>query len=130
MTAAVLGSLVTTWVTYVPCFLWIFVGAPYVEDLRRSRLVSRALAGIMAAVVGVILNLSVWFALHTLFGRVEEAHWGVLRLWQPQWRSLDPGALGIAIVAGLAIFRAHWGMARTLALSVALGLAWWGLMPA
>jgi len=130
MTAAVLGSLVTTWVTYAPCFLWIFVGAPYVEDLRRSRLASRALAGIMAAVVGVILNLSVWFALHTLFGRVEEVHWGALRLWVPEWRSLDPGALGIAVVAGLAIFRAHWGMARTLALSVALGLAWWGLMPA
>jgi chromate transporter len=130
MTAAVLGSLVTTWVTYAPCFLWIFVGAPYVEDLRRSRLVSRALAGIMAAVVGVILNLSAWFALHTLFGRVEEVHWGALRLWVPEWGSLDPGALGIAVVAGLAIFRAHWGMARTLALSVALGLAWWGLMPA
>jgi chromate transporter len=130
MAAAVAGSLITTWVTYVPCFLWIFVGAPYVEDLRRSRLVSRALAGIMAAVVGVILNLSVWFALHTLFAEVDEVHWGALRLWCPRWRSLDPGALGIAIVAALAIFRAHWGMARTLGLSVALGLVWWAVLPA
>ena len=124
MTAAVLGSIVTTWVTYAPCFLWIFVGAPYVEALRRSRLVSRALAGIMAAVVGVILNLSVWFALHALFGRVDELEWGPLRLTLPEPGTLDVGALAIAIVAALAIFRAHWGMARTLALSVALGLAW------
>jgi chromate transporter len=124
MTAAVLGSIVTTWVTYAPCFLWIFVGAPYVEALRRSRLVSRALAGIMAAVVGVILNLSVWFALHALFGRVDELEWGPLRLTLPEPGTLDVGALAIAIVAALAIFRAHWSMARTLALSVALGLAW------
>jgi len=124
MTAAVLGSIVTTWVTYAPCFLWIFVGAPYVEALRRSRLVSRALAGIMAAVVGVILNLSVWFALHALFGRVDELERGPLRLTLPEPGTLDVGALAIAIVAALAIFRAHWSMARTLALSVALGLVW------
>lgn len=72
----VLGSIVTTWVTYVPCFLWIFLGAPYVESLRRHRALGTALAAITAAVVGVVLNLAVWFSLHTLFGRVEE-----LRRW-------------------------------------------------
>jgi chromate transporter len=130
LAAAVLGSLVTTWVTYAPCFLWIFVGAPYVEALRRSRLVSRALAGIMAAVVGVILNLSVWFALHTLFGRVDVVDRGPLRLTVPQLHTLDPFALAVAAVAAMAIFRAHWSMARTLALSVGLGLLRWVALPA
>ncbi|HET9227055.1 MAG TPA: chromate efflux transporter, partial [Thermoanaerobaculia bacterium] len=71
-TAAILGSLVTTWVTYVPCFLWIFLGAPYIEALRGKKGLSRALAGITAAVVGVILNLAVWFSLHVLFAEVGE----------------------------------------------------------
>jgi chromate transporter len=128
--AAVLASVVTTWVTYAPCFLWIFAGAPYVEALRRSRVVSRALAGIMAAVVGVILNLSVWFALHVLFAEVDEVWWGPWRLWLPLWRSLDPVALGIAAVAAFAILRAHWSMGRTLALSVGLGLLRWVALPA
>jgi chromate transporter len=122
VTAAICGSILTTWVTYAPCFLWIFVGAPYVEALRRSRLVARALTGIMAAVVGVILNLSVWFALHTLFTQVDEARMGVLHLSWPVWRSVDPAAVAIAVVAAVAIFRAHWSVLRTLGLSVALGL--------
>jgi chromate transporter len=129
-TAALLGSVVTTWVTYAPCFLWIFIGAPYVEALRRSRAVQHALSGIMAAVVGVILNLSVWFALHVLFGQVDERWIGPLRLWVPDWTSLDPGALAIAAVAALATFRWHWSMPRTLGLSVALGLAAWAVRPA
>jgi chromate transporter len=127
LTAALLGSILTTWVTYAPCFLWIFLGAPYVEALRRSRLVARALGGIMAAVVGVILNLSVWFALHTLFTQVDEARVGVLHLSWPAWRSVDPGALAIAVVAALALLRAHWSVVRTLALSVALGLLVWAV---
>jgi chromate transporter len=130
MAAALLGSVVTTWVTYAPCFLWIFVGAPYVEALRRSRAVAHALSGIMAAVVGVILNLSVWFGLHVLFARVDERWIGPLRLWVPDWTSLEWGALAIALVAGLATFRWRWSMPRTLALSVALGLAAWALRPA
>ena len=74
--------------------------------------------------VGVILNLRMWFALHTLFGRVDELHWGALRLSLPQLGTLELGALAIAIVATVTIFRLHWSMGRTLALSVALGLAW------
>jgi chromate transporter len=122
MTAALAASVVTTWVTYAPCFLWIFVGAPYVETLRRSRLVASALAGIMAAVVGVVLNLSVWFGLHVLFVGVDEVHWGVLRLWVPQPSTLDPGALAIALLAAVATFRWHWSVGRTLLVSVASGV--------
>ena len=69
MLAGTLGGLLTTWVTFVPCFLWIFLGAPYVETLRGNKGLAGALGAITAAVVGVILNLSIWFALHTLFRR-------------------------------------------------------------
>src|SRR5438034_7063436 len=79
--AALLGSVVTTWVTYVPCFLWIFVGAPYIEALRGNRALTSALSAITAAVVGVILNLAVWFALHVMFRDVEIRHVGALRLY-------------------------------------------------
>ena len=88
----------TTWVTFVPSMLWIFAGAPFVERLRANRQLSGALAAITAAVVGVILNLSVWFALHVLFGKVTEMHFGLLRWYAfrsaarsisapPSWRS-------------------------------------------
>jgi len=130
LTAALLGSIVTTWVTYAPCFLWIFIGAPYVEALRQSRAVAHVLSGIMAAVVGVILNLSVWFALHTLFGRVDERWVGAVRLWVPDRGSLELGALVIAVLAAVATFRWHWSMPRTLGFSVALGLVAWAVRPA
>ena len=81
---AVLGGVMTVWVTFVPCFLWIFLGAPFIESLRKNRALTSVLAGIMAAVVGVIANLSVWFALHVLFTRVAERHIGVLRLLVPR----------------------------------------------
>jgi chromate transporter len=128
MLAGVLGSIVTTWVTYVPCFLWIFLGAPYVESLRRHRALGTALAAITAAVVGVVLNLAVWFSLHTLFGRVEELRrWGV-RLYVPDWTTLDPGAVLIAAAAFLALFRFKIGMIPTLAGSAALGLVYYLLV--
>jgi chromate transporter len=121
----VLGSLVTTWVTFVPCFLWIFLGAPYIEALRGNRALSSALTGITAAVVGVILNLAVWFALHTLFGEVDEVRGMGLRLLVPVWSTLDPAVLVLAIGAFLALF--HWkiGMLKTLAASAVAGLVWW-----
>lgn len=122
--AGIAGSVVTTWVTFVPCFLWIFLGAPYIEILRGNRSLSTALTGITAAVVGVIFNLAVWFSVHTLFGRVEEIHpWG-LRMLAPDWSTLDPGALIIAIGAFLALFWWKLGMLKTLALSAAAGLLW------
>ena len=90
VTAGVLGAAMTTWVTFVPSMLWIFAGAPFVERLRANRQLSGALAAITAAVVGVILNLSVWFALHVLFGKVTEMQLGPLR-----WYAFDPLALDI-----------------------------------
>ncbi|HVG06790.1 MAG TPA: chromate efflux transporter [Thermoanaerobaculia bacterium] len=123
-TAAILGSLVTTWVTYVPCFLWIFLGAPYIEALRGKKGLSRALAGITAAVVGVILNLAVWFSIHVLFREVGEARWMGMRLLVPVWETVDWAAVVLAAFAFLALFRFKLGMMTTLAASAAAGLAW------
>jgi len=122
--AAVLGSVVTTWVTYVPCFLWIFVGAPYVEALRGSRALNSALSAITAAVVGVILNLAVWFALHAMFKSVEIRHVAGMRLTVPEWATVDWAAVAIAVAAGVALLRFKVGMLWTLAGAAAAGLAW------
>ncbi|MES1210778.1 MAG: chromate transporter, partial [Acidobacteriota bacterium] len=122
--AGILGSIVTVWVTFVPCFLWIFLGAPYIERLRGNRSLSAALTGITAAVVGVIFNLAVWFSLHTLFAEVGEIRSLGLRLLVPDWSTIHPGAVIIAAGAFVALF--HWklGMLRTLALSAAPGVVW------
>ena len=122
--AGVLASLLTTWVTFTPCFLWIFVGAPWVEQLRESRLLRGALAGITAAVVGVILNLAIWFSLHTLFATVREERLGPLVLQLPEWATLDAAALAIASGAAWATLRLHVGMLPLLAGCAALGVAW------
>lgn len=74
VTAGILGSLITIWVTFLPCFLWIFLGAPYIEYLRGHRLLSLSLSAITAAVAGVIVNLALWFSIHTLFAEVQEVH--------------------------------------------------------
>lgn len=109
--AGVMGSLLTTWVTFVPCFLWIFLGAPYIEALRSHRILRAALAAITAAVVGVILNLSVWFALHTIFGKVDERHYGVIHLQVPNWGTIDVGAavLSSAALIAMLLFKAPIG---------------------
>jgi chromate transporter len=122
MTAGVLGSLITTWVTYVPCFLWIFLGAPYVERLRQHKGLSGALSAITAAVVGVILNLSIWFALRVLFRDVREMTVGPVRFSVPDFETLVPGALLIAIVAALLLFVFKRGMLVTLAVAALLGI--------
>ncbi|MFL6200333.1 MAG: chromate efflux transporter [Thermoanaerobaculia bacterium] len=122
--AAVLGSLVATWVTYVPCFLWIFLGAPYIEALRGRKGLSRALAAITAAVVGVILNLAVWFSIHVLFGEVGEVRWMGMRLLVPDWGTVDWAAVALAAFAFLALFRFKLGMLTTLAASAAAGLVY------
>ncbi len=124
LAAGVAGSVITTWVTYAPCFLWIFLGAPYIEYLRGKQALNAALSTITAAVVGVILNLSIWFALHTLFAQVAELHYGPVRLLVPDGRTLDPAALVIALAAFVAMFRYKAGMIPTLAVSAAAGLAW------
>jgi chromate transporter len=124
LAAGVAGSVITTWVTYVPCFLWIFLGAPYIEHLRGKQALNAALSTITAAVVGVILDLSIWFALHTLFAAVDERHYGPLRVLVPEWRTLDFAALVIAVAAFAAMFRLKIGMIPTLAVSAFIGLVW------
>jgi chromate transporter len=124
ITAAVLGATVTVWVTFVPCFLWIFLGAPYIEALRGHRSLYAALTAITAAVVGVILNLSLWFGLHVIFRRVGERRLGPLHLHVPELASVDGAALALAVLALLAMFRWKLGLPKTLAASAALGMAW------
>lgn len=122
--AAVLGSIVTTWVTFVPCFIWIFLGAPYIERLRGNRLLSSALSSITAAVVGVILNLAVWFALHVVFANIDESHRMGVRLLQPDLSTANLGAALIAAGAFFALFKLRWGMIRTLVVAAGIGIVW------
>ncbi len=121
--AALLGALLTTWVTFVPCFLFIFLGAPYVERLRGNHAISAALAGITAAVVGVIANLALYFAVHTLFASSHPRRWGPVRLELPEVASLQPVPLAITVAALVMIFRLRWSVPRTLAVCALLGLA-------
>lgn len=126
--AGVLGSVVTVWATFAPCFLWIFTGAPFIEHLRGQKALSSALSAITAAVVGVVLNLAVWFGLHVLFGTVADRSFGPLHLPVPDTATLDPAALGIAVLAGLLLFYWKRRMLQTLGLCVAAGLLWrWAL---
>jgi len=121
--AAVIASLLTTWVTFVPCFLFIFVGAPYVERLRGNKSLSAALTGITAAVVGVIANLAIYFATTTLFDQSHEYAWGPLHLNLPVLTSLQPVALIIGAIAMVMIFKLKWSVLRTLGMCALLGLA-------
>ncbi len=121
------GALVTLWATFAPCFLWIFCGAPYVGRLERAPLLRGALDGVTAAVVGVILNLTVWFGLHVLFAKVAKTTIGPLTLWIPELASVDLPALVFAAIAALALLRLHLSLAWTLALSAGLALGWHGL---
>jgi chromate transporter len=122
--AGTIGALLTTWVTFVPCFLWIFLGAPYVERLRGNRRLSAALSAITAAVVGVILNLAVWFAAHVVFASVDEVSGPLgLRLLVPDWATVDIPALVIAAAAFVAMLRFKVGMLPVLAASMVAGAA-------
>ena len=123
LAAGIAGSAITTWVTFVPCFFWIFLGAPYIERLRGNRLLTSALSAITAAVVGVILNLAVWFALHTLFEEVTPWQFYRLRVDVPDPASVNVAACVIALVACLLTFYWKKGMAMTLGVSAVLGVA-------
>jgi chromate transporter len=114
--AGVIGACLTVWVTFVPCFLWIFLGAPYIERLRGNQALGSALAAITAAVVGVIANLALWFATHVLFARVSAA--GV-----PEFASLQLLPAALTALACLILFALKWSLARTLLVSAALGAA-------
>ncbi len=119
-----LGAVLTVWVTFAPSFLWIFVGAPYVERTRRMLGFSAALSGITAAVVGVILNLTFWFALHVLFAKIDTLHWSGIRLYVPELASLDWASLALAAAAIVAMLRFKVGMLVTIAAAAALGAAY------
>lgn len=123
LVAGVLGSIVTVWVTFVPCFLYIFVGAPYIERLRQHRSLNCALSAITAAVVGVVLNLAIWFAIKTLFGNDGEARYAPLHLrwFQPDIATLSWPSLVIAIVSAMILFRTKWGLFGALLAGLVLG---------
>jgi chromate transporter len=120
--AAVIGALLTTWVTFVPCFLFIFLGAPYVERLRGNSTLSAAMTGITAAVVGVIASLAVYFALNTLFQRTTDRRWGPVHLDLPQLDSVRPVTVALTAVAAIMIFRLRLSVLRTLGSCALLGL--------
>jgi len=124
MIAGVVGSVVTTWVTFAPCFLWIFLGAPYIEYLRGRQTLNAALSAITAAVIGVVLNLSIWFSLHTVFATVAETHAFGARLLIPDWATVDLAAVVIAAGAFVAMFRFKAGMIPTLGVSAMAGLVY------
>ena len=121
--AGILAAVMTTWVTFTPSMLWVFVGAPFVEQLRSNKLLSGALAAITAAVVGVILNLTVWFALHVLFGQVTEQHAGWLRWYAFDPLALDLKAAALAVIAGVLAFVLHRGLIEVVVVMAALGVA-------
>jgi chromate transporter len=125
----VLGALVTLWATFAPCFLWIFVGAPYIERLTSAPRLSKALSTVTAAVVGVIGNLSAWFALHVLFADVGELWFGPVRLFLPNFSTLNVKALVLTVLALVLIFAARVGIAITLAICAAAALAWSYALP-
>ena len=120
--AAVVASLLTTWVTFVPCFVFVFVGAPYVERLRGNHALSAALTGIMAAVVGVIANLAVFFVVHTLFSDVATLTWGPVHLQLPEPGTLKPLSLMVALLAAYLLFGRRWSVLRTLGACAVIGL--------
>src|SRR5882762_2387321 len=120
--AGTLGGLLATWVTFTPCFLWIFLGAPYIEKLRGNKSLAGALTTITAAVVGVILNLSIWFALHTLFRQTNPVHGFGFAFDAPVFSSVDVPALVLSIAAATAIFRFNAGMLVVLAASCITGV--------
>jgi len=126
----VLAALVTLWVTFVPCFLWIFAFAPYVEWITAQPRLNGALSGITAAVVGVILNLSVWFALHVFFAEVAETALGPITLWLPDLATVDLGAILLAGLAGWLLLIRKWDLLAVLAVLAAAGAVWsLGILP-
>ncbi|MEZ5788454.1 MAG: chromate efflux transporter [Xanthobacteraceae bacterium] len=122
MLAATLGALLTTWVTFTPCFLWIFLGAPFIETLRGNRRLSAAMSAVTAAVVGVILNLALWFAIHSMFREVQPFRGYGLAFDMPVPASLDPWAFVLALGAAVILFWLRAGLIVTLAASCVGGM--------
>ncbi|MDM7957412.1 chromate efflux transporter [Blastomonas sp.] len=121
--AGIIGAALTTWVTFAPCFLWIFTFAPWIERLQQATRLKGGLAALTAAVVGVIANLSVWFALHVLFARVGSTEFGPLRIQWPDLTSLDWRAAVLTMAAAVILFALKWSIFRMLAVLAVAGLA-------
>ena len=117
------AAMVALWVTFAPCFLWIFAGAPYIEWISSQPRLKGALKAITAAVVGVILNLSIWFALHVLFTTVSRQQLGPVTLWRPDVATIEWLALALFLLSCFLAFRLHWGIIRILLVASALGAA-------
>lgn len=124
LAAATLGAILTTWVTFVPCFLWIFAGAPFIERLRGNQALSSALTAITAAVVGVILNLAIWFAIHTLFARVNAVSTPTGSVDLPVLASINLPAFLLSLGALIAVFRFRIGVLTVLGICAGLGAAY------
>jgi chromate transporter len=122
LTSGLIGATLTTWVTFVPCFLWIFLGAPYVERLRSNKALSAALSAITAAVVGVILNLAIWFGLHVLFRKVGTLSYGPISFAWPDVASADLIAMLLAAGSAFAVFRLKFGLVPVMAAAGFVGL--------
>ena len=116
------GAAVTLWVTFVPCFLWIFAGAPHIEWICQQPRLKGALSGISAAVVGVILNLSLWFSLHVMFADVNQKQVGPFFLWSPDLATLDWRVVLLTVVCAITLFRLRWSIPTTLVVSALLGV--------
>jgi chromate transporter len=127
--AGVFGGLLATWMTFIPCFLWILSIAPFIEGLRRKAILSNALQAVTAAAVGVIINLTIWFGIRTLFRVVQPVQYGQLSFDVPDFASFDPWALALFACAAIAVFRFQISAAMTLVASSAAGilLLWVGL---
>ena len=121
MLSGILGGTFVTWVTFVPSFIWIFLGAPYVERLRKNRFLPSALAMVTAAVVGVVANLALWFALHVLFGELVMLSWGRLAIAWPVWSSAHWLAMALSLAAGIALVWLRVGLVKVLLASAVLG---------
>lgn len=126
--AGTLASLLTVWVTFVPCFLWIFLGAPYIEKLRNSKMLSAALTGITAAVVGVILNLAVWFGIQVSFAHVNEISVSFGRIIVPEWSTIKVDSIVLSLLAAIAMLRFKVGMIPVLLIAGLAGLLWKSLI--
>ena len=120
---ALAGALIAVWATFAPCFLWIFAGAPYIEWITAQPRLRSALSAISAAVVGVMLNLGIWFALHVFFARVTQQKSGPLTYWTPEISSFDWKAALIGIVSAILLLKWHWSILRVLVVAALMGLA-------
>lgn len=120
--AGTLGAVLTVWVTFTPCYFWIFLGAPYIERVRKVTALKEALSGVTAAVAGVVLNLSIWFGLHALFAQVGAIHLGILNIPYPVWSTIDFVALGLTVLAFGAMKFLKLGMVATLGGCAVLGM--------